>query len=102
MVFAQVVPTTSVRHRDSSPAANPDSPTPDRACRGRDLILDGQGSERHTFVRPQCRLHVANPTADLMRAVPMQLPLFDVLVAYGAEAVGQSRSETPHELKNTP
>ncbi len=37
-----------------------------------------------------------------MRAVPMQLPLFDVLVAYGAEAVGQSRSETPHELKNTP
>ncbi|MGX1809700.1 non-homologous end-joining DNA ligase [Nocardia sp. NPDC055321] len=53
-------------------------------CRGHDMIVDGEivaqdEAGAPSFSRLQRRLHVANPSNELMRTVPVQLFLFDVL-----------------------
>ncbi|MEU0542871.1 non-homologous end-joining DNA ligase [Nocardia sp. NPDC005978] len=57
-------------------------------CRGRDMIVDGEivaqdETGAPSFGRLQRRLHVANPSNELMRTVPVQLFLFDVLAVDG-------------------
>ncbi|WP_306365395.1 non-homologous end-joining DNA ligase [Nocardia sp. CC227C] len=57
-------------------------------CRGRDMTIDGEivaqlPSGAPSFGLLQQRLHIANPSTELVRTVPVQLFVFDVLAVDG-------------------
>ncbi len=76
-------------------------------CRGRDMTIDGEIVAQDPTGAPsfgllQQRLHVANPTAELLRTVPVQLFVFDVLAVDGDPATAlpyRARRELLDHLK---
>lgn len=70
----------------------------------RDLVLDGEiiaqtPAGTPSFTLLQRRMHVARPGGALMRAVPVQLFLFDVLVDNGETVTGEPYLERRQRLQ---